>query len=199
MSTPADTATYSTADIEYIVSVFPEVDQISDGDLRARVIEIWIDCWRASSWDRIEDAPKNPSNLGPDRRLYQHVRGVTQEAIATAEIVERLHGIAADRDTIIASALLHDVSKLVEYQPDEIRGATVSSLGRLIQHAAYGAHVAWEKGISEEIIHVILSHTRNSRKPPRTLEGLIVHYVDYLDTDALLFDAGQTLDLHKHW
>jgi putative nucleotidyltransferase with HDIG domain len=199
LSSQVEARPYSPDDVAYVSSVFPEVEQISDAELRARVIEIWIDCWRESTWERIEDAPKNPKNLSLDRTLSQHVRGVTQQAIATAEIVERLHGITTNRDTLIASALLHDVSKLVEYQPDATGKPEVSSLGGLIQHAAYGAHLAWEKGLADEIVHVIISHTRNSRKPPHTLEGVIVHYVDYLDTDALLFDGKQTLDLHKHW
>jgi putative nucleotidyltransferase with HDIG domain len=189
---------HSAEDLEYVSALFPEIEQISDPDLRARVIEIWIECWHESSWARIEDAPKNP-NLGTERRLHEHVRAVTQEAVATAQIVEERHGIAVDRDTLLAAALLHDVSKLVEYQPEPSGGAGKSPLGRLAQHAVYGAHKAWEKGLSEEIIHIIITHTHNSGVPPRTLEGVIVHYVDYLDTDALLFDAGGKLDLHKRW
>lgn len=199
MSTHTEVSARSAEDVAYVTSVFPEVEDISDARLREQVIDIWVECWRESAWERIEDAPKNPNNLGSERRLHQHVRGVTQEAVATAEIVENLHGIAADRDTLLAAALLHDVSKLVEYQPDGAGSAETSPLGKLIQHAAYAAHKAWEKGVPDEVVHVIISHTRNSNKPPRTLEGLIVHYVDYLDTDALLFDAGAKLDLHKHW
>lgn len=199
MSTPTDVSTPSAEDVAYVTSLLPEIESISDARLRQAVIEIWIECWRESDWERIEDAPKNPSNLGPERRLYQHVRGVTQQALATADIVQSLHGIVADRDVMLAAGLLHDVSKLVEYQPDGAGGARTSEFGKLIQHAAYGAHKAWEKGVPDEVVHIIISHTRNSNKPPRTLEGLIVHYVDYLDTDALLFDAGAKLDLHKHW
>jgi putative nucleotidyltransferase with HDIG domain len=199
LSTHTEVGVPSAEDIGYVTSVFPEIGDIADARLRDQVATIWIECWRESNWERIEDAPKNPANLGPERRLYQHVRGVTQQAVATAAIVESLHGITTDRDTLLAAGLLHDVSKLVEYQPDGAGGAETSAMGKLIQHAAYGAHKAWEKGVPDEIVHVIISHTRNSNKPPRTLEGLIVHYVDYLDTDALLFDAGAKLDLHKHW
>ena len=191
-------AVHSAEDVEYVSALFPEVELISDPELRARVIEIWIECWHESSWAHIEDAPKNP-DLGMGRPLHQHVRAVTQQAVATADIVRERHGIAADGDTLLAASLLHDVSKLVEYQSDGSGGTEKSRLGKLSQHGVYGAHKAWEKGLPEEIIHIIISHTHNSNVPPRTLEGVIVHYVDYLDTDALLFDAGGKLDLHKRW
>lgn len=190
---------HSTEDVAYIISVLPEIELISDDELRARVVGIWIECWRESSWERIEDAPKNPALSRTARPLHEHVRAVTQEAIAVADVIEARHGVVADRDTLLAAALLHDVSKLVEYELDASGEATNSSLGTLVQHAAYAAHKAIEKDLPNEILHAILSHTRQSRLPPRTLEALILHYVDYLDTDVLLLGTGHQLDLHKHW
>lgn len=189
------TSTYTKQDIEYVASVFPEVEQITSEDLRRKVLEIWVDMWHESGWKRIEDAPKNPSNAG-ERPLYQHVRAVTQEALATAEIVKQLHKIGFDRDVLIAAGLLHDVSKLVEYQPGEGK-ATTSQRGKLIQHAVYAAHKAWEKGLPDEIVHIIISHTHNSNKRPSTWEGIVIHYVDYLDSDALLWAAGEKLLLSR--
>ena len=185
-------------DNAYITSLLPEIEDISDARLRGQVAAIWVECWRESRWERIEDVPKHP-NLGMGRGLIDHVRSVTQQALAAAEIVQARHGIAADRDTLLAAGLLHDVSKLIEYEPDGNGGARTTTHGELIQHAAYAAHKAWEHGLSEEIVHLILSHTPASNKPPQTLEGLILHYVDFLDTDALLFDAGAGLELHEHW
>jgi putative nucleotidyltransferase with HDIG domain len=199
VSTRADGAHYSRQDVDYVVGLFPELEAITAADLRRKVIEIWLDCWHESAWPRIEDAPKNPSDLGSERRLYQHVRAVTQAALATAEIVGRMHDLVIDRDTITAAGLLHDVSKLVEYEPVDRDAATVSARGRLIQHATYGAHKAWEKGIADEVVHIIVSHTRHSGRPPSTIEGVIVHYVDDLDSDALLIAAGKPPSLARHW
>lgn len=187
--------TYTKEELDYVASIFPEVNDIKSEELRQKVLEIWIDIWHESGWKKIEDAPKNPSNTG-ERPLYQHIRAVTQEAVATAEIVKNLHGIDYDSDVVIASGLLHDVSKLVEYQPGDGKAST-SKRGKLIQHAVYGAHKAWEKGLPDEIVHIIVSHTHNSNKRPSTWEGIIVHYVDYLDSDALLWAAGEKLLLSK--
>jgi hypothetical protein len=48
-------------------------------------------------------------------------------------------------------------------------------------------------------VHAIVSHTRRSGVAPRTLEAVILHYVDYLDTDVLLLDCGQELDVQQRW
>lgn len=188
---------YAPADLEYVASVFPEVDEIESRDIRKKVLEIWVDIWQESGWERIEDAPKNPSNV-LERPLYVHIRSVTKQAVATAEIVRELHGIDYDRDVLVAAGLLHDVSKMIEYQPGEGgKKASSSKRGQLIQHAVYGAHKAWEKGMPDEIVHIIISHTHSSNKKPSTWESVVIHYVDYLDSDALLWEAGGKLLLSR--
>jgi putative nucleotidyltransferase with HDIG domain len=189
----------SAEDVAYVVSLLPEIELIADAELRAHVAEIWVECWRESSWERIEDAPKNPTLSGRPRPLVEHVRAVTQEAVAAADIVEARHDVVANRDTLVAAALLHDVSKLVEYRRDDTGGGASSSFGKLVQHAVYGAHKAIVRGLSDEIVHAIVSHTRRSGVAPRTLEAVILHYVDYLDTDVLLLDCGQELDVQQRW
>jgi putative nucleotidyltransferase with HDIG domain len=192
-------AAATAEDVAYVVSLLPELELIADAELRARVAEIWVECWHESSWERIEDAPKNPALSGRPRPLVDHVRAVTQEALAAADIVEARHDVVADRDTLLAAALLHDVSKLVEHRSDVTGAAMTSPFGELVQHAVYGAHKALERGLADEIVHAIVSHTRCSGVAPRTLEAVILHYVDYLDTDVLLLDAGQKPSLQQRW
>ena len=188
--------TAARTDADYVASLFPELAEISSEELRRKVVEIWVEVWRESTWERIEDAPKNPANLPDSRSLVDHTRAVTREALVTARVLAEVHGIETDNDTIVAASLLHDVSKLVEYERGD-DGAGTSARGRLIQHAVYGAHKAWARDLPDEIVHIIVSHTKNSRKAPRTLECAVVHYVDYLDTDALLFAAGEPMLVAK--
>lgn len=190
--------TYPGADLEYIAGVFPELQLIESEHLRQKVAEIWIDVWRKSSWSRIEDVPKNPEKIPAHRKLALHSRSVARQAVATAEIIEEFYGITFNRDRLIAAALLHDVSKLLEYEPKNSGLAGKSRHGQLIQHGIYGAFKAWEKGLSDDIVHNIIAHTNNSRTSPDTWEAILVHYVDYLDSDALLFEAGQTLFCDKN-
>jgi putative nucleotidyltransferase with HDIG domain len=183
-------------DAAYIRRLFPEIELVRDGDLAQKVIEIWVENWHASEWKRIEDAPKNPETLPVSRALVPHVRAVTQQAVAVAKIVKEIHDIDVDVDILVVGSLLHDVSKLVEYGPGE--GHT--RIGDLIQHGVYGAYKAMEKGLPMEVSHMVISHTMLSKKAPATLECAILHYVDYADSDALLWASGRPLlvsKLHK--
>ncbi len=187
----------TNADRAYIRDLFPELKEISDAGLAAEVVEIWAEVWKESPWERIEDAPKNPESIGPERKLLPHVRSVTRQAIDTAKAVEQFHGLKVDMDLLIAGGLLHDVSKLLEYSPTK-DGAAKSQHGKLIQHAMYGVHKAFEHDLPIELVHMISSHTTQSRHHPKTLEAIILHYVDYLDSDVLVWEAGGTLLLSKH-
>ena len=185
----------SQEDAAYIRQLFPEVGEIGNAELADKVVEIWVETWHASEWDKIEDAPKNPENVG-DRKLIPHVRAVTREAVDVARSIEEFHGINVDMDLLIAGSLLHDVSKLVEYGPKN-GSAGKTTVGKLVQHGVYGAAKVIEKGLPPELTHMVVSHTTGSNKPPSTLECAILHYVDYADFDALLHAAGQKLLLAK--
>lgn len=184
----------SAEDLAYIAEVYPELDQLHDATLRTKVARIWSEVWHESTWKRIEDAPKNPNV--PGKPLYAHIRSVTRQALATAEIMKEIHGKDYDHDTLVAGGLLHDVSKLVEYEASG-DGAVKSKRGKLIQHAVYAAHKAWEHDLPEEVVHILVSHTHSSGVRPITWECVVIHYVDYLDSDALLYQAGKPLLLQR--
>jgi putative nucleotidyltransferase with HDIG domain len=183
---------FPQSDIDYLVGLFPEVNEIASTDLRQKVIEIWLDVWKASDWERIEDVPK--ALAGGHYKLYKHIQSVTRMALATSQIITEQHGVEFDRDLLIAGGLLHDVSKLSERQMRD--GAVQNTeLGKLVQHAVYAAHLAWEKGLSDELVHIIVSHTFISGHLPITPEAVLVRYVDYLDTDILLREEGRPLTM----
>lgn len=183
-----------------IRELIPEIAEIGDERLRLTVEAIWLRVWQESDWEDLADIPKNPSAPRAPQRienawsLVTHTRAVAQLAAASAAIIERLHGIGHDRDTLIAVALLHDVSKVAEYvgSKDSI---TKGRFGELIQHGVYGAFLMWQEGLPLEMIHGVIAHTPQSRTLPRTHEALIVRYTDFLDTDSMLLDAGEELYL----
>jgi hypothetical protein len=51
--------------------------------------------------------------------------------------------------------------------------------------------MAWKYGLSDELVHIIGSHTTQSRLAPKTLEAIIVHYADFVDYDALMWELGR--------
>lgn len=192
MMTTTERARITDADRAYVRDLFPELVEISDRRLADKVVEIWAETWKASSWERIEDAPKNPETVHARHKLVPHTRAVTVQGIAMARAIQEFHDLPVNLDFVIAGCNLHDVSKLVEYEP---RGAESgkSKFGGMVQHAVYGVHKAFEHGLPLELVHIIGSHTIQSRMAPKTTEAIIVYYADYADSDALMLEAGQRL------
>lgn len=180
----------SEKDAAYIRGLLPEIDDLQQRLLASQVVQIWDEMWKESGWARIEDCPKSADASA--YRLIPHVRSVTQGCMAMSRSVTANYGIPVQHDTLLAGALLHDASKLVEEDP--AGGASKKThLGKLIQHGAYTAHKALTLGMPLEIVHLIITHTRQSGMLPKTAEGIILHYVDYGDSDVLLHSLGKTL------
>lgn len=183
--------------VDEVLEIFPELSQISNADLRVKVATIWREVFAESQWKSLQDVPKNPETLPPTRTLVAHTRSVTQQALAIAEVAREIQGIPYDKDVLIASANLHDVSKLVEYEPSDEGGGSLGEFGKKVQHAMYGVHKAFEHGLGLDIVHSVAVHTKHSHDLPRTWEALVVHYADYIDTDGLLLSEGRKISLQK--
>lgn len=161
--------------------LLPEIKEVSDRRLHRQVVEVWQRCWHESSFERIEDVPVSPKIDSPH---LPHNRAVAQAALALADIYGRQHSCAIDRDALAAAALLHDVSKLVEYAPGT-DGVVRTQLADALPHPTYAVHVALEAGVRLPIVHAVLAHTPDSPVEPRTLEAAILRYVDQADVAAL--------------
>lgn len=182
---------HSTEEREMLIEALPELEYIKNENYRKAVIDIWLDTLKDSEWENIEDVPKSKdvqsySNL-------KHTRSVTLQAIACADIIEKMYDFAVDRDVLITAALLHDISKFFEYD----KSGNKTKYGNLMQHAVYSVHKAIEYNLPLEIQHLILTHTGLSKVMPQTIEALIMHYTDYLDSDVLLHVLEKPLFLKK--
>lgn len=183
-----------------IRSAIPELALLSSAARRDLIIDIWREAWEQSDWENLEDIPKNPDAPSTPEHvpngwtLVAHTRAVAKLAVDCAEVLTKIHGVMIERDDLLTIALLHDVSKVVEYSGTRT-SIEKNEFGRLIQHGAYGAFQIWKRGLPVEIVHGVLAHTPQSRTVPRTLEALIVRYVDFLDTDVALLDAGKEITL----
>jgi putative nucleotidyltransferase with HDIG domain len=187
--------------IAHIRTLLPEIGRISSAEARAAVEHIWARCWAESEWPDLATVPKNSASSRATEyvpgawTLVTHARTVAQLALANADVLERLHGIHYDRDALLVIALLHDVSKLVEYVDDSTGAARKGHFGELIQHGVYGAFLMWQHALPVEWVHAVISHTPSSAVLPQTQEALVVRYVDFLDTDAMLLDLGDPLHI----
>lgn len=117
--------------------------------------------------------------------LLQHTVDVALKAKALAELVPD-----ANKDLVIAGALLHDVGKLFTY---ELNGAVIdrSYEGQMLEHIVLGImevnkyRSEHNSTVIDLILHIISAHhgVREYGSPttPMFMEALIVNYADGID------------------
>ncbi|MEX2533961.1 MAG: HD domain-containing protein [Trueperaceae bacterium] len=171
--------------------LLPELAYIANDAWREAVVNIWAEMWEASPWADPSDCPKHATHV-PDLDNVTHTRRVTQQALAIAGVIESHGGEVIDRDVLVTAALLHDVSKMLESEPGPA-GPRPSRTGKLVQHAVHGAARAIAHGLPDEVVHVVVGHTYQSATQPATPEAVIIHYVDFMDSDLLLLARDHPL------
>ena len=187
-----------------LAQIFPEIEQISDTTLRTGVEDIWIDIASEMAWNDLQEIPKNTKGEA-GRSLVQHIRGVTNMAVAICEVANTQQNKPYNRDLLVAACLLHDASKPVEYEPmpdsvskpGEIRPGRQSQLGQSVQHASYATHKVWQKQLPLELAHLVLTHTHASGMRGKTWEAAALFYADFADTDAALHTAAVPLYIQR--
>ncbi|MFC6835004.1 HD domain-containing protein [Halomarina ordinaria] len=178
-------------DHDTVDRAFPELAAIEDEHLREGVREAWT---RAMADTGVEDLgavpwfPPVQRRLDlPDATLVDHVRDVTAGALALAEaLVER--GYDLSLDTVLAGALVHDVSKLYEFD-----GMADTEIERLLGHPHYGVAVVDRAGLPVEMAHIVLSHTSRTTVDPATLAASVVKLADEAAAAALRLRAVDDL------
>ena len=109
----------------------PEVEEISDSDLRGKVVEAWATALDRSSFGAISEIkPSGNPDTRPLKRGTQadHIRGVTRLAMAMADEMNAMFPeLKIDRDILIAGGLCHDVGKPWEFDPENQKRWKASS------------------------------------------------------------------------
>ena len=178
-----------------ILETFPFIEDIRDAELKHKVVDAWVRAMKESSFEAIENIPFS-LNV-PEARLVDHIHFVMEVARSVGMQAEKTMDIAVDWDLLIASVLLHDVGKAVEY---EYANGTYdrSEIGRKFGHGLWGAHIALDAGLPLNLAHLISTHTGDSLQAPQLLEGIILHYADFVYADMLYFQSGFTTFLAKN-
>jgi len=164
----------------------PEVEEIRNPELAAKVVEAWALALASSSFNAIaEIEPSGNPGVNTLKRGSQtdHIRGVTRMAMALADQLSGLlSDLRIDRDIVIAGGLCHDVGKPWEFDPENRRrweGKPRRAGLPSIRHPAYGVHVCLTVGLPEEVAHCAAAHSGEGELLVRSLENTIVHHADY--------------------
>ncbi len=138
--------------------------------------------------------------------LLEHTLQVTRLCIAVTESYPSL-----DKEILIVAAILHDLGKAWEYG-GEIR-SDFTDQGRLLGHIVLTLEILEPflksvDGLNEDLIlhlkHILLSHhgeyAYGSPKRPKTVEAIILHYVDNLDAKVnTVREALSSLEEENQW
>ena len=122
--------------------------------------------------------------------------GLAEHILSVMKLAHRIadHYPMADRDLLVAGALLHDICKVREIAPER-GGFEYTDEGRLVGHIVMTAQKIREKvaqipgfptALEHHITHIVLAHHGQlewgSPKVPMTLEALLVHLIDTVDS-----------------
>lgn len=182
----------------------PEILWIADERLRAQVTDAWAAALATSSFARLSDMkPSGNYDSAPLRSGSQadHIRSVTRMAVKIAEEMDQLFpAFTYDRDLLIAGCLCHDIGKVWEFDPENVkrwkaapRAAGIPS----IRHPAYGVHICLTIGLPEAVAHMAGAHSGEGELLTRSLENTILHWSDY--TFWRVAEAGNQFAEKDEW
>jgi 3'-5' exoribonuclease len=120
--------------------------------------------------------------------------GLLEHTVACLKLAHRIADQypQLDRDLLVAGAFFHDIGKIRELTLE--KHAEYTDEGRLVGHLVMAAQWIHDKArrtgvpreLEHQIVHVVLAHHGRvefgSPRPPMSLEAMVVHYIDDLDS-----------------
>lgn len=164
--------------------IWPELDWISDPDLRERVTRCWERAFELSplSPSDLERIPFTlkvkdcPVSFLDHKRLVVHV--ARDSGLKIREFFAET--LPVDMDVLVAGAILADVGKLLEYEGDGTGGSRASVRGKYLRHPFTGVALAMECGLPDAVTHIIATHAGEGNMVERTTEAWVVHHADFM-------------------
>lgn len=163
-----------------------------------------------------DEAVFGPFMQAPGAKQWHHayLGGLLEHTVSMMEIADFLcrHYRNVNRDLVLAGAALHDLGKTVEYEYKTAIG--YSDEGRLLGHITIADEIITRaidaiEGFPREkgtlLRHLVLSHhgdkAPDSPRHPMTLEALLLHCIDYTDSQMAAFtrEINKAHALGKRW
>jgi 3'-5' exoribonuclease len=201
----ADFLPKTDRDIEDMFARLLEITASIKTDYLRTLVESF---WRDESFSRSFKAAPAAKKMH-----HAYIGGLLEHVLSMATLADKIakHYSGIDRDMLVTGAILHDIGKTKELEYD--LKIDYSDQGRLLSHIVIGLKMVDEKCINIEAFpeeqllllkHLIVSHHGTqefgSPEPPKTLEAVVLHYIDEIDAKVngiRNFMAAQ--DPHETW
>jgi putative nucleotidyltransferase with HDIG domain len=167
-------------------SFAPELGEITDGELRDKVVEAWALALSQTEYPSVEAIPGSGGPGTPALRRgtqTEHLRGVARMALGMADALEAVVGpLGIDRDVLLAGGLCHDLGKAFEFSPRNQarwRADPARAGFPAIRHPVYGVYLALTVGLPESVAHIAGAHSAEGERIQRSLENTLVSAADH--------------------
>jgi hypothetical protein len=171
----------------------PEIGLLQSEDVQKKVVAVWSGFLADSTYARIGDAPALPGLPGYD--LARHTRHVVHNCVDQADTLKEFWGIDCDRESLITAALVHDASKLVEYEGPE---GTHTEIGKALLHAQLAGVRCLDVGLSAKVANIVTYHPYTPphvHVRPQYVEFVILTWADLAAVDPIFFLAKKATHL----
>ncbi|MBS7605218.1 MAG: HD domain-containing protein [Candidatus Bathyarchaeia archaeon] len=177
------------------------INKIRDDSLRSKMLDLLGDLSIKVGDKRFTGLPLNEA---PASRLHHHsypgglidhILSMLNIAFALCDSVENIYGGKVNRDLVICGIILHDIFKPLTYEQREDGRYVFSPLGERIDHLTLIVSELLKRDFPIDLIHVVVtSHGSGSPISPKTIEALICHLADEVDSKL----NGEILNAAKY-
>jgi putative nucleotidyltransferase with HDIG domain len=171
-----------------ILALWPELDWIENDALRAATARAWELALERSPLSGA-DLQRIPFTLlhATPVTFMAHKRCVVHIARESARAMQAFMGdhLPIDLDVVVAGAILADVGKLLEYEPDPAGGSRQSARGKYLRHPFTGVALCMEAGVPDAVSHIVATHAAEGNLVTRSVEACIVHHADFMSYDPV--------------
>ncbi len=169
--------------------MFERLRQITDSIQTRHLKDLMEAFWRDEAWvAKFKRAP------AAKMMHHAYIGGLLEHTLSMTRLAEKIaaHYAGIDRDLLLAGVVMHDIGKIEEFEYQQRIDYT--DQGRLVSHIVIGIQMLEDKlrevaGFPEEqawlLKHMIISHHGSrefgSPEPPKTIEAVLLNYIDEID------------------
>ncbi len=153
-----------------------------------RIVEAWAILWANSGFSVLETVPVSP---GMSHSLVAHTNDVVHLGRSLANAYQELSALSFDPHLLDEILFLHDIDKLVLFQPIGER-AVRGPLSRQMPHGVVAGMLLHDLGFDDRVVSVVTTHATDAPFHNECAEALILHYADMAAIDYVRMRDGQT-------